>query len=47
MNLTDTIVATSSPAGRSLRAIVRLSGSEAVKIGSTVFVSDPPLDRLP
>jgi len=43
----DTIVATSSPAGRSLRAIVRLSGPEAVRTASAVFSSDRPLDRLP
>lgn len=43
----DTIVATSSPAGRSLRAIVRLSGPEALEIASRVFASDEPLDRVP
>ena len=44
---TDTIVATSSPAGRSPRAIVRLSGPDAVRIASGAFESDPPLDRVP
>ena len=33
----DTIVATSSPAGRSLRAIVRMSGPDAVRIASGIF----------
>ena len=47
MGLTDTIVATSSPAGRSVRAIVRLSGPDAVRIASGVFASDPPVHRLP
>jgi len=44
---TDTILATSSPAGRSPRAIVRLSGPDAVRIASAVFESDEPLDRFP
>ena len=43
---TDTIVATSSPAGRSPRAIVRLSGPDAVPIASRFFRSPSPLDRL-
>jgi len=43
----DTIVATSSPAGRSPRAIIRLSGPEAVGIASAVFTSDRPLGLLP
>ncbi len=42
----DTIVATSSPAGRSHRAIVRLSGPEAVQIASGVFTADEPICRL-
>ena len=46
MDLSDTIVATSSPAGRSLRAIVRLSGPDAVEIASAVFESVEALDRL-
>jgi tRNA modification GTPase len=43
---TDTIVATSSPPGRSFRAIVRLSGPEARALGASVFASDPPLGRI-
>ena len=43
----DTIVATSSPAGRSPRAIIRLSGPQAVRIASAVFASEQPLDLLP
>ena len=43
----DTIVATSSPAGRSVRAIVRLSGPDAVRIASAVFESDEPIGSLP
>ena len=44
---TDTILATSTPAGRSPRAIVRLSGPDAVRIASAVFESDERLDRFP
>ena len=47
MTASDTIVATSTSAGRSLRAIVRLSGPDAVRIASAVFESDVPLDQLP
>ncbi len=47
MKRSDTIVATSSPAGRSLRAIVRLSGPDAIRIASTAFESAPPLRRVP
>lgn len=42
----DTIVATSSPAGRSARAIVRLSGPDAVRIASAVFDADQPLGSI-
>lgn len=45
--MSDTILATSTPAGRSLRAIVRLSGPDAVRIASAVFECDEPLDQLP
>jgi len=37
MNLDDTIVAVSSPAGAAERAIVRLSGEEAVEIADRLF----------
>jgi len=47
LTVNDTIVATSTPAGRSPRAIVRLSGPDAVGIASAVFESDDPLVRLP
>ena len=47
MTANDTIVATSTSAGRSLRAIVRLSGPDAVRIASAVFESDEPIDQLP
>ena len=47
LTVNDTIVATSTPAGRSLRAIVRLSGPDAVAIASAAFESDDPLVRLP
>jgi tRNA modification GTPase len=43
----DTIVATSTAAGRAPRAIVRLSGPKAVQIASAVFESDPPLAGVP
>jgi len=43
MNLADTIVAVSSPAGAAERAIVRLSGDEAVAIADRVF--DPSAGR--
>ncbi|MBE3069693.1 MAG: 50S ribosome-binding GTPase, partial [Planctomycetes bacterium] len=39
MDLADTIVAVSSPAGAAERAIVRLSGSRAVEIAGRVFAS--------
>ena len=38
-NTTDTIVAISTPAGSARRAIVRLSGPEALEIGDQIFVS--------
>ncbi|MFW6108090.1 MAG: tRNA uridine-5-carboxymethylaminomethyl(34) synthesis GTPase MnmE [bacterium] len=41
----DTIVATSSPAGRSPRAIVRLSGPDALAAAASIFRSRPPVDR--
>lgn len=41
----DTIVATSSPAGESPRGIVRLSGTDAIRIASAVF--DKPLAKTP
>jgi hypothetical protein len=44
MNLGDTIVAVSSPAGAGERAIVRLSGPRAVEIAASVFAPD---DQLP
>jgi len=47
LTVNDTIVATSTPAGRSPRAIVRLSGPDAVGIASAVFESDEPLGQLP
>ncbi len=47
MTASDTIVATSTSAGRSIRAIVRLSGPDAVRIASAVFESGQPLDQLP
>jgi len=40
MNLGDTIVAVSSPAGAGERAIVRLSGPRAVEIAGSVFTTD-------
>ena len=40
MHLGDTIVAVSSPAGAGERAVVRLSGGEAVGVADRVFVSD-------
>jgi tRNA modification GTPase len=39
----DTIVALSSPAGPGARAVVRLSGSEAVRIVAAFFNSEQPL----
>jgi tRNA modification GTPase len=42
MNLGDTIVAVSSPAGAGERAILRLSGPRAVQIADSVFVPDGP-----
>lgn len=40
---TDTIVAVSSPLGSAARAIVRLSGPEAVRCAAAVFAPDRPL----
>ena len=45
MNLSDTIVAVSSPAGPAERAIVRLSGGEAVAIADRVFATTPDCRR--
>ena len=45
MNLEDTIVAVSSPAGAGERAILRLSGPRALEIAARVFV--PVADQLP
>ena len=38
-NTTDTIVAISTPAGSAYRAIVRLSGSDALELGDIIFTS--------
>ena len=43
----DTIVATSTPAGRSPRAIVRLSGPEALEVASGVLDPKAPLGEVP
>ena len=45
MDLQDTIVAVSSPAGAGERAIVRLSGERAIEIAERVFA--PPGDSAP
>jgi tRNA modification GTPase len=43
----ETIVATSTAAGQSPRAIVRLSGHDAVRLAAEVFECDPPLAETP
>jgi len=44
----DTIAAISSPAGNGARAIVRLSGPDAIRLAGEVFQpADRPLDRMP
>ncbi len=45
MDLQDTIVAVSSPAGAAERAIVRLSGEKAIEIADQVFVPDTRVAR--
>ena len=52
MILDDTIVAISTAAGRAARAIVRLSGPEAIALADRLFVPDragpqAPLADLP
>ncbi len=45
MRSTDTIVAVSSPPGRSLRAVVRLSGPACDRVVETLTASPPPPPR--
>jgi len=45
MNLEDTIVAVSSPAGAGERAVLRLSGPWAIEIADRVFASPPDYRR--
>src|SRR5437899_2538220 len=43
MHPQDTIVALSSAAGPGARAVVRLSGSDALSIATTLFISESPI----
>lgn len=46
-SLQDTIVAVSTPAGSSLRAVIRLSGPEAITIAERCLELTPPVESLP
>src|SRR6185369_16298087 len=45
IDLADTIVAVSSAAGAGARAIVRLSGPQALALASAVFSTSQPIER--